>query len=101
MSKRDVVDLGTAHSAIGTFGGAQADTEPAERAAIVARSKGLTLAEDNAGIQTTEPLVLPQAMSESYPPQFDQEFMRWMPLVVPLMGFFTALITGVMWTLVG
>jgi acetyl-CoA C-acetyltransferase len=35
MSKRDVVVLGVARSAIGTFGGALADMEPAELAGIV------------------------------------------------------------------
>jgi acetyl-CoA C-acetyltransferase len=35
MSKRDVVVLGAARSAIGTFGGSLADTEPAELAGIV------------------------------------------------------------------
>ena len=35
MSKRDVVVLGAARSAIGTFGGALADIEPAELAGIV------------------------------------------------------------------
>ncbi len=35
MSKRDVVVLGAARSAIGTFGGALADTEPAELAGTV------------------------------------------------------------------
>jgi hypothetical protein len=37
--------------------------------------------------------------SESYPPAFDRETMRWMPLVIPLLGFFTAVLTGLMWTL--
>ena len=35
MSKRDVVILGAARSAIGTFGGSLADTEPAELAGMV------------------------------------------------------------------
>src|SRR2546427_12743266 len=35
MSKRDVVVLGAARSAIGTFGGALADLEPAELAGAV------------------------------------------------------------------
>jgi len=35
MSKRDVVVLGAARSAIGTFGGALADIEPAEFAGTV------------------------------------------------------------------
>ena len=35
MSKRDVVDPGAARSAIGTFGGALADIEPAELAGLV------------------------------------------------------------------
>ena len=35
MSKRDVVVLGAARSAIGTFGGALAAMEPAELAGIV------------------------------------------------------------------
>ena len=35
MSKRDVVVLGAARSAIGTFGGALADIEPAELAGTV------------------------------------------------------------------
>ena len=35
MSKRDVVVLGAARSAIGTFGGALADLEPAELAGLV------------------------------------------------------------------
>src|SRR6478752_1120936 len=35
MSKRDVVVLGAARSAIGTFGGALADMEPAELAGTV------------------------------------------------------------------
>ena len=35
MSKRDVVVLGAARSAIGTFGGSLADTEPAELAGLV------------------------------------------------------------------
>ena len=35
MSKRDVVVVGAARSAIGTFGGALADTEPAELAGMV------------------------------------------------------------------
>lgn len=36
--------------------------------------------------------------SESYPPAFDRDTMRWMPLVIPLLGFFTAVLTGLMWT---
>ena len=35
MSKRDVVVLGAARSAVGTFGGSLADIEPAELAGIV------------------------------------------------------------------
>lgn len=37
--------------------------------------------------------------SESYPPAFDRDTIRWMPLVIPLLGFFTAVLTGLMWTL--
>lgn len=72
-----------------------------EQADNVAWSKGLTHSDDGAGTQKTEPMVLLKAMPRSYPPEFDQEFMRWVPLVIPPMGFFTVLITGIMWTLVG
>lgn len=41
----------------------------------------------------------PKPASESYPPAFDRDTMRWMPLVIPLLGFFTAVLTGLMWTL--
>lgn len=37
--------------------------------------------------------------SEPHPPAFDRDTMRWMPLVIPLLGFFTAVLTGLMWTL--
>ena len=51
MSKRDVVVLGAARSAVGTFGGALADTEPAE---LAAPGELPTLASPNGGIEVVE-----------------------------------------------
>lgn len=43
----------------------------------------------------------PKANLEPYPQAFDRDTMRWMPLIVPLLGFFTAVLTGLMWMVVG
>ena len=52
MSKRDVVVLGAARSAIGTFGGALADIEPAELAGTVMKE-----AVKRSGVDPKEELV--------------------------------------------
>lgn len=55
---------------------------------------------------------LPKAASDSAPTTHghapasaksaaDQDFMRWMPIVVPMLGVSTALLTGLMWLVAG
>jgi hypothetical protein len=60
--------------------------------AVTLRS-GLTASEGNAEASTP--------ISQPYPPAFDRDTMRWMPLVIPLLGFSTVVLTGLMWMVVG
>lgn len=39
-------------------------------------------------------------LSQVYPPAFDRDTMRWIPLIVPLLGFFIAVLTGLMWMVI-
>jgi hypothetical protein len=55
----------------------------------VALRSGLTASEGNAEASTP--------ISLTYPAAFDRDTMRWMPLVIPLLGCFTAVLTGLMW----
>lgn len=41
----------------------------------------------------------PQAASDGYPSAFDQDVMRWVPVVIPLLGVAMVLLTGLMWTM--
>lgn len=59
----------------------------------VTLGSGLAPPEDN--VQAPGPI------SQPYPPAFDRDTMRWMPLVIPLLGFFTVVLTGLMWMVVG
>ena len=68
---------------------------------VVALGKGLARSGNIAESPKTAPVALPQAMSGPYPPAFDRDVMRWMPVIVPLLGVSTALLTGLMWMVVG
>ena len=45
------------------------------------------------------PMAIPQAMSGAYPAALDQDVMRWMPVIIPLLGVAMVLLTGLMWTM--
>ena len=47
------------------------------------------------------PVELSQATASSYQPAFAADVMRWVPVVVPLLGVFMVLLTGAMWSVVG
>lgn len=51
--------------------------------------------------QITPPVATSQVSETGYPPAFDPEVMRWVPLVVPLLGGCMVLLTGLMWSVVG
>lgn len=44
---------------------------------------------------------VPAATVQPYPPAFDRDVMRWIPVIVPLLGVAMVLLTGAMWTVVG
>lgn len=73
----------------------------ADRDDVVALRKGPRLFDDHAEPQELAPGELAQVMADPYPPAFDGGVMRWVPVVVPLMGVFLVLLTGLMWTVVG
>lgn len=63
--------------------------------------KSLVLFEAIAESQRTAPVTLSPASETLYPPAFDRDVIRWIPVVVPLLGGFMVLLTGLMWSVVG
>ncbi len=46
---------------------------------------------------TEAPTAVAPALAQAYPPAFDRDFIRVIPVLVPLLGVMMVLLTGLMW----
>ena len=72
---------------------------PTSRDSAEVDKKCLELFEELAEMPKTSPVALSQDMAILYPPAFDLDVVRWVPVIIPLLGVCMVLLTGAMWTL--
>lgn len=78
-----------------------ASGHPAGPGGEAASANGLERPAHLAKSEKVAPVTLPPAMAGPYPPAFEKDVVRWMPVFVPLLGLGIALLTGLMWMVVG